>query len=306
MFKRRYRMVKGTVFNVQKFCLHDGDGVRTCVFLKGCPLGCIWCHNPESKSNKVQLLFNSSRCSLCGRCLPTCKGRSIKDGKLTIDRTKCDLCGECIEHCLNDANELCGKERESDEVFAEVMKDKMFYDSTGGGITVSGGEPSYQPEFTLELLRLAKEAGISRAIETCGIGKAEFYRQAAELGTLFLFDIKCIDPEKHKKLTKVDNAHILSNLKMLTELGAEIIIRMPMVPGCNDSDEDIALLCEFLKQIEGKYRYAEIMAYHKLGVGKSQRIGEDAEFVHENATDEDKLRWVEQFKKNGIEAQVSQ
>ena len=299
-------MIKGTVFNIQKFCLHDGDGIRTTVFLKGCPLGCIWCHNPESKSNKVQVMFNKSRCTLCGRCLPTCKGRTIVDGEVVIDRSKCDLCGECISKCLNDANEFCGKERDSDEVFAEVMKDKMFYASTGGGITVSGGEPSYQPEFTLELLRLAKEAGITRAIETCGIGKSEFYKQAAELGTVFLFDIKCVEPKKHKELTKVDNAHILANFQMLLDMGADVRVRLPMIPGCNDTDEDIALLCELLKKHEGKYKYAEIMPYHKLGVGKSAKIGEVAEFSQENATDDDKNRWKNTFAEHGIEVKISE
>ena len=167
-------METGIVFNIQKFCIHDGDGIRTCVFLKGCPLRCIWCHNPESLDKSPSLSFNKQKCSSCGRCLSECFARTIENDTLKIDREKCIKCGKCVSACLNDANEIIGKEMTSSEVFDEVMKDKMFYDTSGGGLTISGGEPSYQPDFTLELLRLAKENGISLAIETCGIGSREF------------------------------------------------------------------------------------------------------------------------------------
>ncbi len=190
-------MENGTVFNIQKFCIHDGDGIRTCVFLKGCPLRCIWCHNPESLEKTPILSFNKNKCSSCGRCLSVCDGRTIEDGILEIVRKKCSGCGNCTEICLNDANEIVGKEMTASEVMEEVLKDKIFYDTSGGGLTVTGGEPSYQPEFTLELLRLAKDAKISIAVETCGIGSREFYEKAADLGTTFLYDIKCIDPERH-------------------------------------------------------------------------------------------------------------
>ena len=299
-------MIKGTIFNIQKFCLHDGDGVRSCVFVKGCPLDCIWCHNPESKSTKPQMTYNRDRCTACGRCLKDCGGRSVVDGNVVIDRSKCTACGKCVENCLANANEICGYEITAEDAFKEVIKDKMFYDSTGGGITVSGGEPSYQPEFSLELLRMARDAGIGRAVESCGIGKREFYKEAAELGTTFLFDIKCMDGKKHKELTRVDNARILDNLEYLFEVGADVIIRMPMIPGCNDSEEDIAAICQFLQKHEGKYRYAEIMPYHKLGVGKSKRLGEDAGYVHETATAEDKKHWQSLFEKHGIKARISE
>lgn len=295
----------GTVFNIQKFCLHDGDGIRTCVFLKGCPLRCIWCHNPESLERTPSLTYNKSKCTACGRCLAVCGGRSIEDGVLTIRRNECTLCGKCVDACLMNANEILGREMSADEVFAEVIKDKMFYDTSGGGLTVSGGEPSYQPEFTLELLRLAKEAGISRAIETCGIGSRDFYKEAADLGTVFLFDIKCIDAARHRKLTGADNSHILSNLTYLFDRGADVIIRLPMIPGCNDSDEDIENLCAFLSSRKGKYRYAEIMPYHTLGIGKSEKLGVDAKFTHESASDSDINRWLALFESRGVEVKVS-
>ena len=182
----------------------------------------------------------------------------------------------------------------------------MFYDTSGGGITITGGEPSYQPDFTLELLQLCKNSGISIAIETCGIGHRHFYEAAEELGTTFLFDIKCIDPIRHKELTGVDNKHILSNLFYLMDRCADIIIRMPMIPDCNDSDEDIQALSGLLKENEGRYRYAEIMPYHTLGTGKSEKIGMSPLYTHENATKDDISRWLRLFNSQGVDVRVSE
>ena len=298
-------METGIVFNIQKFCIHDGDGIRTCVFLKGCPLRCIWCHNPESLDKSPSLSFNKQKCSSCGRCLSECFARTIENDTLKIDREKCINCGKCVSACLNDANEIIGKEMTSSEVFDEVMKDKMFYDTSGGGLTISGGEPSYQPDFTLELLRLAKENGISLAIETCGIGSREFYEKVADLGATFLFDIKCIDPVRHKALTGADNSHIMANLQYLMDRGADIIIRLPLIPDCNDSDEDIAKLSDFLNQNKGRYRYAEIMPYHTLGIGKSEKLGTTAAYIHDSATDKEISRWTSLFNSHNIDIKVS-
>ena len=295
----------GTVFNIQKFCIHDGDGIRTCVFLKGCPLRCIWCHNPESFERTPSLSFNKQKCSSCGRCLAVCSARTVENGVILIDRDKCTKCGKCTDICLNDANEIIGKEMTASEVIKEVLKDKMFYDTSGGGLTVTGGEPSYQPEFTLELLTLAKDAGISLAVETCGIGPRDFYKKAADLGATFLYDIKCIDPERHRRLTGADNAHIISNLHYLMNRDADIIIRLPLIPDCNDSDEDIALLAAFLNENKGLYRYAEIMPYHTLGTGKSEKIGAVSAYARENATDDEISRWCSLFASHGTAVRVS-
>ena len=296
----------GIIFNIQKFCIHDGDGIRTCVFLKGCPLRCIWCHNPESLEKAPELSFSKQKCTSCGRCLTVCKtARSIENGTLTIDREECINCGSCVDICLNDANEIIGKEMTTAEVISEVLKDKIFYDTSGGGITVTGGEPSYQADFTLELLRLSKASGISIAIETCGIGSRDFYKDAADMGTTFLYDIKCIDSRRHRKLTGADNSHIISNLEYLMDRGADIIIRLPLIPDCNDSDEDIALLSAFLKKHSGRYRYAEIMPYHTLGTGKSEKTGVSNSYVHANATNEEISRWCSLFATHGIDVRVS-
>ena len=296
----------GTVFNIQKFCIHDGDGIRTCVFLKGCPLRCVWCHNPESLSKTPCLSFDFHKCTLCGKCLSVCSARKIENQSLMLDRSKCTRCGRCSQVCLNNANEIIGKEMSATEVVAEALKDKIFYATSGGGITVTGGEPSYQPDFTLEILRLAKSEGISLAIETCGIGSRDFYKQAADLGTTFLFDIKCIDPARHRELTGADNSNIISNLQYLFERGADVILRLPLVPECNDSNEDIAKLADFLNANKGRYRYAEIMPYHTLGTGKSEKIGTTAPYTHPSATQTEISRWCSLLASYGADVKVSE
>ncbi|MBR3954865.1 MAG: glycyl-radical enzyme activating protein [Clostridia bacterium] len=300
-----HKVKMGIIFNIQKFCIHDGDGVRTCVFLKGCPLRCIWCHNPESLDVTPSLSFNKLKCSSCGRCLAVCPARTIENGILKVEREKCMRCGKCAEVCLGDANEIYGHEMTATEVMDEVMKDKMFYDTSGGGLTVTGGEPSYQADFTLELLRLSKNAGITFAIETCGTGTRDFYEKSADLGTTFLYDIKCIDPVRHREFTGADNTRIMSNLRYLMDRGADIIIRLPLVPDCNDSDEDIAMLAAFLNKNKGRYRYAEIMPYHTLGIGKSEKIGATVTYSHDNASDAEISRWCSLFTSRGIDIRVS-
>lgn len=299
-------MKKGIIFNIQKFCLHDGDGIRTCVFLKGCPLRCIWCHNPESIEKEISLSFDKTKCSLCGRCTGICTARDVKNSVLTIDSKTCVRCGKCVDVCLNDANEIIGTGKTASEILDEVMKDKMFYDTSGGGLTVTGGEPSYQADFTLELLGLAKNSGISIAVETCGAGTLDFYESAADMGTTFLYDIKCIDPVLHRKLTGSDNSHIMENLQYLMNRNADIIIRIPLIPGCNDSDKDISLLAEFLNKNTGRYRYAEIMPYHNLGTGKSEKLGKTPQYIHENAGEAEISRWCDLFRQHKTEIRVSE
>ena len=295
----------GIVFNVQRFCIHDGDGIRTCVFLKGCPLRCIWGHNPESLEKTAALSFDARKCTSCGRCLAVCTARRSENGRVQINRETCTLCGRCAEVCPVGANEIIGREMTAEEVMAEVLKDRMFFETSGGGVTVTGGEPSLQAAFTLDVLARAKDSGISSAIETCGIGSRAFYESAADLGTAFLYDIKCMDPVRHRELTGADNAQILSNLHYLMDRCAQIVLRLPMIPGCNDSDADVAMLAAFLNRHKGRYKAAEIMPYHALGIRKAEKIGRSPAYAHDSAGEAEISRWLSLFAAHGADVRVS-
>ncbi|MBE6708611.1 MAG: glycyl-radical enzyme activating protein [Ruminococcaceae bacterium] len=307
---------KAVVSSIQRYCLDDGPGIRTTVFLKGCPLRCLWCHNPETHKTVPELLQRSHKCTACGRCVVVCpkQGRQLHlDGDvpyITVDRTQCITCGKCEEACPAQACEICGEEMTVDEVMATVVRDKIFYKSSGGGgMTVSGGECASQPEFTLALLRAAKEKEISRAIETCGFGNAEFFRQAAELDTLFLYDLKEMDNDRHRELTGVSNERIIENLLMLMDMGARIHIRMPLIPGVNDSDEELAALADFLTEHRGKYELCQIMPYHSMGNSKASALGRDGFFVDPELTRNGCVvcrdRWIKAFNDRGIDVEIS-
>ncbi|MBQ7386743.1 MAG: glycyl-radical enzyme activating protein [Clostridia bacterium] len=248
-------MKQGTVFNIQKFCVNDGPGIRTTVFLKGCPLGCIWCHNPESQRTEKEIVFYKHKCTGCGRC-----------AGLTTDDT------EFL--CYNSAKEICGKKMSVDDVLREVLKDKIFYKNSGGGMTLSGGEPLYQFDFALALLKAAKEEGIHTAIETCGAVSLEKILAAAEYTDLFLYDFKESDSARHKEFTGVTNELILKNLAALSDAGKSIILRCPIIPGCNDRDEHFKAIADTANALDGVL-HIEIEPYHPLGEGKYEAVGRE-------------------------------
>lgn len=293
--------MKAVVFNVQRYCLHDGPGIRTTVFFKGCPLHCLWCHNPESQSVGQQLMYHESKCTGCGKCLGFCEAR-VRDperpGYIRMNPAGCILCGKCVDACYRGANEICGESVDVDALFADVLKDKMFF-GKNGGLTLSGGEPAMQPEVSLELIRRARAEGIGTVIETCGFGSRSFYAEAADLGASFYYDLKALDAEKHKRLTGVPNDLILSNLDYLMSRGADIVLRLPLIPGYNDSPEDLDLLAQFLARHEDQYDHAEIMKYHNLGISKAKSLSRAYDAPSDNATEEDAARWMKQLSAHG-------
>ena len=277
-------MRKATIFDVEKFAVHDGPGIRTTLFFKGCPLHCIWCHNPESQRREKEIFFSPEKCIGCGWCFGICPNHChIAGPPRRFDRTNCIRCGKCTEKCYAGALEQVGQDMTVGEVLEEVLKDKVFYENSGGGITLSGGEPMEYFEFLRELLPAAKQAGLHICIETCGYAPWKRYVPYIDL---FLYDIKATDPEKHRRFTGVTNERILENLRKIDENGGKTILRCPLVPGVNDEEEHllaVAALANSLKNV----REINVEPYHPLGISKCARLGiasrlDRSEFTEEN------------------------
>ena len=257
-------MPKAMIFDIQRNSFVDGPGIRTTVFFKGCNLRCKWCHNPESQSFEKQMMFYKDKCTGCGKCHEVCPNH-LK---------KCDFCGKCELYCPAEARKICGREYTSDEVFAEVIKDKAFYDNSGGGVTFSGGECMLQLDFLCEILKKCKAAGIHTAVDTAGNVPWKSFEKILPFTDLFLYDIKAFGAELHRKDTGVSNELILENLKNLSGR-ADIIVRIPVIGGYNDNDEEIRQIADFLKQI--KIIKAELLPYHAMGEHKYTALGRNTE-----------------------------
>ena len=270
--------IQGHIFNIQRFSTHDGPGIRTTVFMKGCPLRCFWCQNPESQPVHPILMYNNEVCISCGACEANCPSGApspAADGNgMEYDRKKCTACGLCADNCPMNALSVSGRVADSDEVMEEVMKDYLQYIDSGGGVTLSGGEPLMQPDFARELLRQSKENGLNTLIETCGYAPWKSYEKIIEYTDQFFWDIKKIDREAHKKGTGVDNELIFSNAEKMAALGKKIRFRMPLIPGFNDSEEEMAAFHDLVTKRFGRSAEdIDVLRYNKLGETKFLRIG---------------------------------
>ncbi len=265
--------MKKNVLNIQRFCTSDGPGIRTTVFMKGCPLRCLWCHNPESQRSVPELAFDADKCVNCMRCIQRCENgcHTQKDHIHKYIGDDCTACGKCTSP-LCSALELFGYETDAHAIISEVMKDVPFYKSSGGGLTLSGGEPLAQPNLACEILKLAKENGIHTAVETCGYADNETVLRVAELTDLFLFDLKETDRKRHKELTGVDNGLILDNLRLLNAKCKQIVLRCPIIPTLNDREDHVSAIAELVNSLPCILR-VEIAPYHTFGIPKYARLG---------------------------------
>lgn len=275
------RETAGVVFDVQRGSMHDGPGIRTTVFLKGCPLRCTWCHNPESRRMKPQLGFDPDKCIGCRACGLACANdvhQFVANASGAVIHTvawqQCLGDGHCVAVCPADALRLYGRTQTVEAIMAEVVKDRVYFAASGGGLTLSGGEPTVQADFCVALLKAARAAGIATCVETCGIGSRNDYERLLPLTDIFLFDYKATGSDLHRELTGVPDDRILGNLRWLHTNGAQIILRCPMIPEVNDSDEHLAAIAAMARELPG-LRAVEILPYHNTGVGKYDRIGEE-------------------------------
>lgn len=293
---------KGLVFNVQKFSLHDGRGIRTVVFLKGCPLACMWCSNPEGRSRSPELLFSGERCigpDECERCLSVCLENVITrqpDGTIAIDRSGCDSCGDCAYACPPEALEVSGEWLSVDDVLRAVEEDDAFYARSGGGLTLSGGEPLAQGSFVVALLTEARARGIDTAIETSGLCNWKTLRAVAPLTDHIFFDIKCLDESKHVEGTGVSNARILENFRTLRAEfpRARVTVRTPVIPGFNDAETEIRAIADYVRSNGGAEAY-QLLPYHGFGEAKYERLGQRYRLSHLRPPSNERLGALERL-----------
>jgi pyruvate formate lyase activating enzyme len=277
------------VFNIQRFSIQDGPGIRTTVFLKGCPLRCLWCSNPESQNAFPEVAHRDSLCIKCGRCVEVCEAHatSLTEKGIRIDRNICKNCGKCIEVCPAGARKFYGKEMSVDEVYQEVARDRPFYQESDGGLTVSGGEPLNQTDFVVELFKRCQSTGIHTCMDTCGYANHGTWEKVLPYTDLVLFDVKLMDPSAHKKVTGKSNRQILRSLKVVTASGVPVIVRIPVIPGINDSGENLTVIAQHLVTLGLKE--VNLLPYHRFGAGKYSMLDKQYSLSELRTPDDDRL-----------------
>ena len=289
--------MNGKIFNIQRFCISDGPGIRTTVFLKGCPLNCVWCHNPESQSRDSEVMFYKNNCLACGKCIYLCKNNchTFEDGVHVFNRKNCIKCFKCTgTDCP--ALKKVGQSVSAAYVISEVLKDKNFYINSGGGITLSGGEPLFQFDFSLDILKKAKKHGLHTAVETSGFAPAKHIKQIAEYTDLFLYDYKETSPQLHKAFTGVDNLIILENLAYLNDIKKDIILRCPIIPGYNDRKDHFAGICSISNKLNNILR-VELEPYHSFGINKYAALSRTEKEISP-PDDKEKQFYISEIRKN--------
>jgi pyruvate formate lyase activating enzyme len=300
------RRVSGFIFDIKKYAIHDGPGIRTTVFFKGCPLHCQWCQNPESWEKHPELGYRTGRCIRCGQCVEVCTSRATTfiDDRPSTDPDKCTLCGECVDACAAGAREIIGQEMTVEQVMTEVEKDIVFYEQSNGGVTFSGGEPLMQPDFLLALLNQCKTHGIHTAVDTSCCAVLEIIQKIAEKTDLFLCDIKHMDSDIHKRFTGVGNNLILDNIKRLSEVGKEIIIRIPVIPGFNDDRGNIETTGQFAALLSHISK-VDLLPYNRGGKEKSARLSTDYKLMQPETPDDEKMSSIaEILEKYGFKVKI--
>jgi pyruvate formate lyase activating enzyme len=296
------------LFDIKRYSINDGPGIRVTVFFKGCPLACKWCHNPESISFKTEKLYNKSKCIGCGTCVKTCPEGALtltKDNGIVTDLSKCKLNGQCALVCPTKAIEMSGRDYSTAEVMKEIIRETNIMDSSGGGVTFSGGEPMMYPSALKELLIACGKEGIHRAIDTAGYVKQTVFEEITPYNDLFLYDLKHMDSGVHKEYTGVPNELILSNLKWIASVETEYYVRIPLVKGVNTGEKNIQETMEFLLSLKRKPSLVGLLPYHNIASAKYDKLGRlfDADGMSEPSKDE-MAHIVELFRSNGLNALV--